>query len=79
MFLLHSSRQHRQPNESLKELLEDLSNASAKNSYCPHCGSLHVNIDTQFWLEGSEQFWIIALPYCQYCNPEIARRRPFAA
>jgi hypothetical protein len=65
--------------KSLNKLFDDLSKVPASESYCSHCGSLHLYSDAQLWLEDSEQFWTIALPYCQYCNPEIPQRRPIAA
>jgi len=74
MSMLNSSQGQNRISESLQQMLNDLSNAPPRKKYCEDCGSPLVRVDTQFWLDGREQSWNIGLPYCENCNPEIARR-----
>jgi hypothetical protein len=60
--------------ESLQQMVDALSDAAPGKKYCEDCGSLLVHLDTLFWLDGLEKSWNIALPYCDNCNPGIARR-----
>jgi hypothetical protein len=69
--------------ESLRQFLNTLSVASAATLYCFECGSLLSYLQTQFWLQGSEQGseqgWNIRLPYCPDCHPVPVRTNTLVA
>jgi hypothetical protein len=64
---------------SLRQFFRAKGKALPPTEYCPDCGSLLVNIVSQFWLEGDDESWNIPLPYCLHCLPELATRIPTAA
>jgi hypothetical protein len=65
--------------DSLKQFLRLKSEALPLPAYCPDCGALLLNITSQFWLDGDDEFWNIPLPCCLQCHPELALRTAIAA
>jgi hypothetical protein len=70
---------HGQVVDSLKQMLESLSNAPMREEHCERCGALMSHVSTSFWLDGVDRAWEIQLPYCRNCHPEVGDQPSFAA
>jgi hypothetical protein len=64
---------------SLRKFLRSKTEEIPPPQYCKDCNSLLVNIVMQLWIDGDDEVWNIALPFCLHCDPELATRAVAAA
>lgn len=56
---------------SLKAFLRHRSKDQPTKTRCTRCGSICMQLPTQFWLYGDEETFSIPLSFCPRCNPEL--------
>jgi hypothetical protein len=42
--------------------------APRQQELCPECGSVMPNMESTFYLVGTEKSWTLALPVCLFCE-----------
>ena len=64
---------------SLKEFLDQKTKVEPNTRFCSECGSVCMSLDFHLCLDDEESGWLIQLPFCSQCNPELVRRKMYSA